>query len=95
MLVINTEGKRGRERRRWLDGIADSGDMNLGKLVGDGEGRGGLACCSGMGRLRVSCYDLAAGTTQQQPSLFSVPRPNTATLGTELGIRYEQERVSC
>ena len=34
---------------RWLDGITDSMDMNLGQTPGDGEGQGRLACCSPWG----------------------------------------------
>ena len=34
---------------RWLDGTTDAMNMNLGKLR-DGEGQGGLACCSLWGR---------------------------------------------
>ena len=38
-------GKRGQQRTRWLDGITDSGD-EFEQTPGDGEGQGGLACCS-------------------------------------------------
>ena len=42
-------GRRGQQRMRWLDGITDSKNMSLSKLrVADG--RGGLACCSPLGR---------------------------------------------
>ena len=46
-MLGKTEGRRGRgcQRIRWLDGVADV--MNkLGQTSGDGEGQGGLACCS-------------------------------------------------
>ena len=34
---------------KYLDGITDSMDMNLGKL-GDDDGQGGLVCCDSWGR---------------------------------------------
>ena len=35
---------------RWLDGISDNNEHELGQTLGDGEGQGGLACCSPWGR---------------------------------------------
>ena len=51
-MLRKTQGKRrrGQQRMRWLDGIADSMDMNLSEqILGDSEGQGSLACCSPWG----------------------------------------------
>ena len=47
---IKGERRRGRQKMRWLDGITDIMDMKLGETAGDGDGQGGLACCSLWGR---------------------------------------------
>ena len=50
---IQSRKRRGCQRMRWLDDIANAVNVNLGKLwemVRDREGQGGLACCSPWGR---------------------------------------------
>ena len=47
---IEGRRRRGRQRMTWLDGITDSMDMGLGRLLGAGDGPGGLACCIPWGR---------------------------------------------
>ena len=55
---IEGRRRRGRQRMRWLDGITDSMDMSLSKLLRVGDGQGGLACCNPWG-----CKEL--DTTEQ------------------------------
>ena len=42
---IGGKRRRGRQRMRWLDGMTNSMDICLNNS-GDGEGQGGLQCCS-------------------------------------------------
>ena len=50
LMLGKIEGRRGRgrQRMRWLDGITNAMGMNW-ENFGDGEGQGGLVCCSPWG----------------------------------------------
>ena len=43
---IGGRRRRGRQRKRWLDGITDLMDVSLSEV---GDGQGGLACCDSWG----------------------------------------------
>ena len=43
---IEGRRKRGRQRMRWLNGIADSIGHEFEQALGVGDGQGGLVCCS-------------------------------------------------
>ena len=63
--------RRGRQRTRWLDGIANSMDMSLSTL-GDSEGQGGLACCSPWGRKEVDMTEQLITTRKNIPLVEDV-----------------------
>ena len=48
-MLGKTEGRRGHQRMRWLDGINSENGHELGQTMGDGEGQRGLVCCSPWG----------------------------------------------
>ena len=54
---IERRRRRGRQRIRWLDGIIDSRDMSLSKLLGGREGQGRLACYSPWGCKELDTTD--------------------------------------
>ena len=71
---IGGRRRRGRQRMRWLDGITDSMDTSLNKLV-DSEGLGSQVCCSLWGRKELHTTEKLNNTSllisEKVPLLFS------------------------
>ena len=69
-MLGKTEGKRrrGQQRMRWLGGITDSTDLNLGKLQ-NGEGQGGLVCRSPWGHKQSDTTQRLNSTEMSLPPL--------------------------
>ena len=59
LMLAKIEGRRrrGRQRKRWLDGITDSMDMSLSKLQELVMDRGSPACCSPWGHKESDMTD--------------------------------------
>ena len=55
---IRGRRRRGRQRRRWLDGITDSMDVSLSELRELVDGQGGLACSDSCGRKESDTTEL-------------------------------------
>ena len=55
---IEGRRRRGRQRRRWLDGITDSMDVSLSELRELVDGQGGLACSDSCGRKESDTTEL-------------------------------------
>ena len=77
LMLGEIEGRRRREqqRMRWLDGITDSMDMILGKTPRDGEGLGGLACCSPWGRKELDTTWWLSNNKKGHPGLHQLCSP--------------------
>ena len=93
LMLGKIEGKRrrGQQRMRWLDGITDSMDMNLGKLWEMVRDKRSLVCCSPWGRKELDMtwrHDLATGFC-----LWNSPGQNTGVGSHSLlqGILPAQE----
>ena len=82
---IEGKRRRGRQRVRWLDGITESMDMNLGGgAPGDNEGQGGLGRCSPWGcRVR---HDLVTEQQQRAQNGARTLKASTYIMSSEISL---------
>ena len=68
LMLGKTEGRRrGWQSMRWLNGTIDSMDMSLSKLLGDGEGQGGLVCCSSWACRKLDMTEQLNNSNSERP----------------------------
>ena len=84
--MIEGRRRRGWQRMRWLDGITDSMDRGLGKLLGAGDGQGGLACCDSWGHKE-------SDTTE--PLNWTKKDPHLPWLSWSLSFAHSTPRCPC
>ena len=93
LVLGKAEGRRGRQRMRWLDGNMDSVDMSWSKLREMVKDRGAWACCSPWGHR--DRHDWVA-EQQHQPRNCRIHHFwNTSVLATMLSALRKLKFVKC
>ena len=82
---IEGRRRRGQQRMRGLEGITDSTDIKFEQALGDGEGQGGLACCSPWGHKELI-------TTEQLNNNFYHPEQFSSGPQFAYGIQQQKHQ---
>ena len=77
---IGDRRRRGQQRMRWLDGIADSMHPEFGWTPGVGDGQGGPACYDSWGRKELDTTERLDWTELKHPTCDTAKTPASVTL---------------